>query len=35
MIAGRIRASINTGTGVVGLQSTASVTDGKWHKVRY
>ena len=35
MVGGRIRGSLHTGAGVVALQSTESVNDGRWHRVRW
>ena len=35
IIGGKIRGSVNSGAGVVALQSTQSVNDGRWHRVRY
>jgi len=34
LVGGRIRGSLNTGAGIVALQSTQSVNDGKWHRLR-
>jgi len=31
---GTIRGSVNKGAGIIGLQSTKTVNDGMWHKVR-
>nr|CAB3234042.1 chondroitin sulfate proteoglycan 4 [Phallusia mammillata] len=35
MAGGSVRASVNKGSGVIGLQSPQTINDGKWHKLRF